>query len=97
MLTNYCPNCGDSISFKHRLVFIYREIIECNSCGATVTPTITGGFIGVPFGAITWYWVDVSLQAVGTPSVLSAFFGFLSCMLIIRLGYVFSTIITFDN
>ncbi|WP_042147795.1 MULTISPECIES: hypothetical protein [unclassified Pseudoalteromonas] len=59
--------------------------------------TIIAGAMGVPFGALSWYWVDSSLQGVGISSYISISLGFASCMFITRLGYPFGPLTCFQK
>lgn len=97
MLSRKCPNCKANIRFNERLILILKENMECPNCKSIIMSTIIGGSMGVPFGALAWYWVDNSLQSAGISSYISISIGFLVCMFIVRLGYPFGPITCFNK
>jgi len=97
MLSRHCPNCQTEISFKQRLAFITKGRIDCPKCGGILSSGIISGSVAVPFGGLAWYWLEKELNNLGMHPDMSIFLGFVACMLIIRLGYPFGTLVYFGK
>lgn len=85
--SRHCPSCHCQVPFKHRLAFLFQDIIFCACCKQVLTPTLFSRYVFAPIGLFTWFYIFEFLRALGVTQSVSAITGALTCYMCVRLGY----------